>query len=232
MSYKCMGTLCGRQACIYEAVYASMFDFNSLPSSWVRDMAKFWDLIWNTCWIGPEELTITLWKLHAVSGLPVLRCRFEECIPPDEELFCRKISAYGHRQGRMILPLVYPILLSHFWQAYRLSRLSRRSWATISVDIWIRSFLADASISLCSTCLNDPFGVDVHLGDDLSEDTAEPSLLVGKSSPAATCIDEDLFLAGFLATWLCVFVLPIGGESVWPSIFLAASQISQGERVL
>lgn len=38
-------------------------------------------------------------------------------------------------------------------------------------------------------------------------------------------------MAGFLTTWLCIFVLPVKGESVRSSVLLAASQISQGERL-
>lgn len=56
---------------VYEAIFASMFDYGSIPPSWVRGVMEFWDVSRNTCWIGPEECTITLWELQAVSGLPL-----------------------------------------------------------------------------------------------------------------------------------------------------------------
>lgn len=76
-----------------------------------------------------------------------------------------------------------------------------------------------------------PFFLGLHSGDYLSEDTAEPSLPLGYSSPIVPGTEEDFFLAGFIVTWLCIFVLPIKEWLVRSSALLAASQISRGERL-
>ncbi|KAL0924898.1 hypothetical protein M5K25_005758 [Dendrobium thyrsiflorum] len=219
-----------QEAGIYEAVYASLFDFGRIPSSWARGLVEFWDSGSNTCWVGPEELTVTLSELQTVSGLPVVGGHFEECVPPDEELFRRRPSADGNRRGRLVLPDVYPALLRHYRQLYRSSGLSMRARAAMPVDTWVRSFLQDCHLSSVTVSLRDPFDLSLRPGVPLSEDTAEPSS-VGYRSPALRGMDEDLLLAGFLATWLCTFVLPLKVRSVRCSALLAASQLSQGQRL-
>ncbi|KAL0907675.1 hypothetical protein M5K25_022099 [Dendrobium thyrsiflorum] len=219
-----------QEAGIYEAVYASLFDFGRIPSSWARGLVEFWDSGNNSSWVGPEELTVTLLELQTVSGLPIVGCHFEECIPPDEELFRRRPSADGNRRGRLVLPDVYPALLRHYHQVYRSSRLSMRVRVAMPVDIWVQSFLQDRYLTSTVVSLYDPFDLGLRPGVFLSEETAEPSS-VGCRSPALRGLDEDLVLAGFLATWLCIFVLPLKVGSVRCSALLAASQLSQGQRL-
>ncbi|KAL0919501.1 hypothetical protein M5K25_011596 [Dendrobium thyrsiflorum] len=79
-----------QEAGIYEAFYASLFDYGRLPTSLARGLAEFWDAKRGTFWVGAEELTVTLSDLHTVSGLPIFGHRFEERVPPDEQLFRRE----------------------------------------------------------------------------------------------------------------------------------------------
>lgn len=216
---------------VYEAVYISMFDYARIPHSWARGVIEFWDSDSNTCWVGPEEISITLWDLQTLSGLPVFGHPYEECIPPDEELFRRRPSGDGNRRGELILPLIYPDLLNHYHRTQTAAGLSTRSGSNIPVDIWIRSFLRDDYLFYQAASLNDPFNSGLSNDAPLSEETAEPTTLIGYSFPGISGIDEDLFLAGFIATWLCVFVLPVREGSVRSNTLLAASQISRGERL-
>ncbi|PKU61639.1 hypothetical protein MA16_Dca027822 [Dendrobium catenatum] len=68
-------------------------------------------------------------------------------------------------------------------------------------------------------------------GTPLSEETAEPVSTSGHTFPGLPGVHEDLFLVGFLATWLCTFVFPLRAGSVRCSILLAASQLAQGQRL-
>ncbi|KAL0909760.1 hypothetical protein M5K25_020657 [Dendrobium thyrsiflorum] len=222
------GTL--QEAGIYEAVYASLFDYGRLPTSWARGLAEFWDTSRSTFWVGAEELTVTLSDLQTVSGLPVFGHRFEECVPPDEQLFRRVPSADGDRRGRLLLPDVYPIALQHYRQTYRASDLSRRVSASMPVSVWVRSLLQEEYLSSVTVLPHDPFGFDLQRGVPLSEESAEPSS-TGCTSPGLPGVREDLLLVGFLATWLCVFVLPLRVRSLRCSVLLAASQLAQGQRL-
>ncbi|KAL0912823.1 hypothetical protein M5K25_016232 [Dendrobium thyrsiflorum] len=224
------GTL--QEAGIYEAVYASLFDYRRLPTSWARGLAEFWDASRSTFWVGGEELTVTLSDLQTVSGLPVFGHHFEECVPPDEQLFRRVPSPDGDRRGRLLLPDVFPRLLQHYRQTYRSARgLPMRSRATMPAGVWVSSFLQERYLSSATVSLHDPFGLGLQRGTSLTEETAEPSFSMDCPSPALAGIDEDLFLAGFLATWLSTFVLPLRAGSLRRSVLLAASQLSQGQRL-
>ncbi|KAL0929032.1 hypothetical protein M5K25_000972 [Dendrobium thyrsiflorum] len=223
------GTL--QEAGIYEAVYASLFDYGHLPTSWARGLVEFWDASRGTYWVGAEELTLTLSDLQTVSGLPVFGRPFEECVPPDEQLFFRVPSADGDRRGRLVLPDVYPVLLEYYRRVYRASGLSARARVGMPVDVWLRSFLQDSYLTAVGASVCDPFGLDLPRGVPLSEETAEPSLVAGYPSPVLPGVTEDLFLAGFLATSLCTFVLPLRAGFVCYSALLAASQLSQGQRL-
>ncbi|KAL0924019.1 hypothetical protein M5K25_004820 [Dendrobium thyrsiflorum] len=206
------GTL--QTAWIYEAVYASLFDYGRLPSSWAR-----------------EEFTVTLSDLQTVSWLPVFCYHFEECVPPDEQLFQRVPSADGDRRGRSVLPDVYPVALQHYRQTYRASDLSRRARASMPMEVWVRSFLQEEYMSIVGVSLHDPFGLGLQRGTVLSEETTEPTFTVDRISPGLPGVGEDLLLVGFLAVWLCTFVLPLRAGSVRCSILLPASQLAQGQRL-
>ncbi|KAL0907464.1 hypothetical protein M5K25_021877 [Dendrobium thyrsiflorum] len=223
------GTL--QEAGIYEAVCASLFDYGRLPTSWARGLVEFWDTGRGTCWVGAEELTLTLSDLQMVSGLPVFGHPFEECVPPDGQLFSRVPSADGDRRGRLTLSDVYPALLEHYRRVHRASGLSARARVGMPVDVWLRSFLQDSYLTTVRASVYDPFGLDLQRGVPLSEETAEPSLVAGYSSPVLPGVTEDLFLAGFLATWICTFVLPLRTGFVRYSALLAASQLSQGQHL-
>ncbi|KAL0917779.1 hypothetical protein M5K25_012867 [Dendrobium thyrsiflorum] len=130
---------------------------------------------------------------------------------------------------RLVLSDVYPALLRHYRQVYRSSSLSMRARAAMPANTWVRSSLQDCHLSSVTMSLRDPIDLGLRPGVLLPEDTAEPSS-VGYKSPTLPGIDEDLSLAGFLATWLCTFVLPLRVRSVRCSVLLAASQLSQGQR--
>ncbi|KAL0911143.1 hypothetical protein M5K25_019259 [Dendrobium thyrsiflorum] len=216
---------------IYEAVYASLFDYGRLPSSWARGLVEFWDAGRGTCWIGAEEFTVTLSDLQTVSGLPVFGHHFEECVPPDEQLFQRVPSADGDRRGRSVLPDVYPVALQHYRQTFRASDLSRRARASMPADVWVRSFLQEGYLSTVGVSLHDPFGLGLQCGTVLSEETAEPTFTSDCTSPGLPGVREDLLLVGFLALWLSTFVLPLRTGSLRCSVLLAASQLASGQRL-
>ncbi|KAL0904817.1 hypothetical protein M5K25_026972 [Dendrobium thyrsiflorum] len=133
------GTL--QEAGIYKAVYASLFDYGRLPASMAHGLVEFWDAGRGSCWVGAEELTLTLSDLQTVSELPVFGHPFEECVPPDEQLFSRVPSGDGDRRGRLALLDVYPVLLEHYRRVYRASGLSARARVGMPVDVWIHSFV-------------------------------------------------------------------------------------------
>ncbi|KAL0918144.1 hypothetical protein M5K25_010135 [Dendrobium thyrsiflorum] len=151
---------------IYEVVYASLFDYRRLPTSWAHGLVEFWDASRGTFWVEAEELTLTISDLQTVSRLS-LWTPFQE-----------------HSYLTAVRALVY-----------------------------------------------DPFDLDLPCGVPLSDETAEPSLVAGYPSPMLPDVTEDLFLARFLATWLCTFVLPLRLGLIHYSALLAASQLSEWQHL-
>ncbi|KAL0917613.1 hypothetical protein M5K25_012687 [Dendrobium thyrsiflorum] len=200
----------------------------STPLEWPRD-STFGEV--QSPVSGAEELTVTLLDLQTVSGLPVFGQRFEECVPPDEQLFRRVPSTDGDRRGRLALQVVYAALLQHYRLTHRASSLSRRAKTSMPAGVWVRSFLQEEYLSFVTVSPHDPFDFSLQRGAPLSEETAEPLSSDSYTSPALAGIDEDLFLAGFLALWLSTFVLPLRADSLRCSVLLAAGQLAQGQRL-
>ena len=97
-----------------------------------------WDKETNTCWMGPHEMTITLADIQDVSGLPIWGTPFEECIPPDTELF-RRQHFEQHRRGRYVYPAGLHRALSHFKAMDR--RRKHNKDLSITLERWAKSFL-------------------------------------------------------------------------------------------
>ncbi|KAL0909814.1 hypothetical protein M5K25_020712 [Dendrobium thyrsiflorum] len=197
------GTL--QEAGIYEAIYAYLFDYGRLSTSWACGLIEFWDASRSTFWVGQRssQLPFQIYRLcqACLSLDTVLR---SVCLRMSK-LFRQVPSTDGDRRGRLALPVVYPTLLQHFKQTYRASGLSRHSRAAMPADLW--------------------------RGTLLSEDTTEPSSPTSFTSPRLADVDERLLFAGFLALWLNTFVLPLKTGSLRCSVLLAASQLSQGQRL-
>ncbi|PKU87357.1 hypothetical protein MA16_Dca008453 [Dendrobium catenatum] len=87
-------------------------------------------------------------------------------------------------------------------------------------------------MSTVGVSLYDPFGLGLQFGTPLSEETAEPISTSDRAFPRLSGVREDLLLVGFLATWLCTFVLLVRTGSLRCNVLLAASQLGQGQRLL
>ncbi|KAL0910236.1 hypothetical protein M5K25_021196 [Dendrobium thyrsiflorum] len=215
------GTL--QEAGIYEAIYASLFDYGRLPTSWARGLAEFWDASRSTFWVGAAELTVTLSDMQTVSGLPIFCHRFEECDPPDEQLFRRVPSADGDRRGRLLLSDVYPIVLQHYRQTYRASDLSRRVRASMPVSVWVRSLLQGGVLVFCYSVTARPVWLQF---------TARYSVVRGEYRAffhwlyfsRVTWCQGGLALSGVSSHLALV-------GSLRCSVLLAASQLAPGQRL-
>ncbi|KAI0531453.1 hypothetical protein KFK09_001008 [Dendrobium nobile] len=217
-----------KQAGVYRAIYASLFDYSRLSYGWLQALAEHWDSVTNTIWIGPNEMTITLWDLHLVSGLPILGTPYEECIPPDYDLFSRQPAGHSRRGEFMYLEGLHQCL-AHYCRLQR--QRGRRRGAIVPLDVWIESFLVQEAYVLLVAQPHNPFGMGLQSPGLSSVGTFEP-VSVDETHPIfARGVSEQMSLVAFVATWLCSFVFPSQDRSFRPSTLLMASLIASGRQV-
>ncbi|KAL0911943.1 hypothetical protein M5K25_017881 [Dendrobium thyrsiflorum] len=217
-----------KRAGVYKAIYASLFDYSRLSYSWLQALVEHWDSVTNTCWIGPNEMMVTLWDLHVVSGLPILGTPYEECIPPDYDLFCRQPAGYSMRGEFVYLEGLHQSL-AHYCCLQR--QRGHHRGATVPLDSWIESLLVtEAYVSLVAQP-HDPFGTALQYSEQSSTEFFEPGSTVGVRPVTARGISEETSLVAFIATWLCYFIFPDQSRVLRPSTLLMAGVIATGRRV-
>ncbi|KAI0489452.1 hypothetical protein KFK09_029295 [Dendrobium nobile] len=219
-----------QQAEVYEAIYVSLFDYSRLSSSWLQSIIEHWDSVTNTCWIGPNEMTVTLWDLCIISGLPILGVPYEECIPIDYDLFSRR-PAGQHRRGEFVYSIELHQSLRHYYHLCQQKKRGRGRRAIIYLDTWIESLLLPAALTTEFAHVHDPFNKRSHDLEQLSEDLFEPGLTDRLQPISARGFSDNMLLVCFVATWLSYFVFPSQSRVFRPSTLLMASLIASGRRV-
>ncbi|KAL0910558.1 hypothetical protein M5K25_021552 [Dendrobium thyrsiflorum] len=219
-----------KQAGIYEAIYISLFDYSRLSSSWLQSIIEHWDRATNTCWVGPNEMTITLWDLYTISGLPILGVPYEEYVPADYDLFSRR-PAGQQRRGEFVYSDGLHQNLRHYYDLYQHRRRGRSRRGTVSLDVWIASFLHPSALVAEFGRIQDPFNKRSHDIEQCSEDLFESGLADGSQPVFVRGFSDDMLLVSFIATWLCYFVFPSQSRVFRPSTLLMASLIASGRRV-
>ncbi|KAH6802992.1 hypothetical protein C2S51_034438 [Perilla frutescens var. frutescens] len=74
-----------RQAGIFDSVYASLFTYDR-STEIMKAFCEAWCPLTNTLLTSSGELSISLWDLHFLSGLPVYGAFYDEVVPCTEEL--------------------------------------------------------------------------------------------------------------------------------------------------
>ncbi|MBT0984628.1 hypothetical protein KJ032_26740, partial [Salmonella enterica subsp. enterica serovar Typhimurium] len=70
---------------LYHAVYASLFSYDCHPSV-IRAFFERWCSATNTLHTAQGEMSISLWDLHRIGGLPIQGRFYDEVVPSADEL--------------------------------------------------------------------------------------------------------------------------------------------------
>ncbi|KAM2348023.1 hypothetical protein ACFX1X_011721 [Malus domestica] len=70
---------------LYHAVYASLFSYDCHPSV-IRAFFEHWCSGTNILHTAQGEMSISLWDLHRIGGLPIHGKFYDEVVPSAEEL--------------------------------------------------------------------------------------------------------------------------------------------------
>ena len=208
---------------LYHAVYASLFSYD-LHHSVLHAFFEHWCSATNTLHTAQGEMSISLWDLHKIGGLPIQGKFYDEVVPSAEEL------SLCNNRG---LPASCRCL---FWAYHKLSQ-DARSKSGVKISSWIRFWYWEDTRYKKSSKRRSCNKTTKPKGDSY------PSGAIGSArrrSPAELRAFEDLgiasehveesYLAAFLACWLCKFVFPIGDVNfVRPGVFKVASKMAAGE---
>ncbi|KAH7859948.1 hypothetical protein Vadar_007393 [Vaccinium darrowii] len=215
-----------RKKKIYDAIYASLFSYDRLASV-MRYFCEFWSLSTNTLHTSAGERSISLWDLRQLGGLSIRGLMYDEVVPSVEEM------TGVDKDSMLYLPVNCRYL---FFAYHRLLKESKKG--EVRVDAWV-NFWFRGEISYRKSTKktarnktqgpaknNNPTGVIGPVQLRTAEQEQVFVVLGVKETQK-----ELVYLAAFLACWLCKFVLPIEScEVIRPGVFKVASMMARGER--
>ncbi|KAL0375610.1 UNVERIFIED_CONTAM: hypothetical protein Scaly_0678600 [Sesamum calycinum] len=80
---------------IYDAVYASLFTYDH-NSDIVKAFCEAWCPLTNTLLTSSGEMSISLWDLHELVGLPMTGCLYDKVVPSALEPSCKYLLYAYH----------------------------------------------------------------------------------------------------------------------------------------
>ncbi|KAL0416487.1 UNVERIFIED_CONTAM: hypothetical protein Slati_3480600 [Sesamum latifolium] len=188
----------------YDAVYASLFTYDH-NFDIIKAFCEAWCPFTNTLLTSAGELSISLWDLHDLAGLPMMVCLYDEVVPSALKL------TGADEKGDIFIPRSSKYLL----YAYQLLQgADDDRCSNVSIDKWVK-FWSKKAIKYHlppprkEKKMVRPKSTHNPLGDITTHkrwSTAKEALF------EKLCIEgnlkEEVYLAAYLACWLCTFILP------------------------
>ncbi|KAL0293045.1 UNVERIFIED_CONTAM: hypothetical protein Sangu_2524800 [Sesamum angustifolium] len=213
---------------IYDAVYASLFTYDH-NSDIVKAFCEAWCPLTNTLHTSAGEMSISLWDLHELVGLPMTGCLYDEVVPSALEL-----TGVDEKRERFIpRSCKYLLYAYHLLQSADDERCSH-----VSIDKWVKFWSKKTTKyhpppprkekkTVRPKSTHNPLGdIATHERWSTAEDALFAKLCIERS------LKEEVYLAAYLACWLCLFVLPDNDvNSIRPSTFKMVSLMANGRRV-
>nr|XP_009802520.1 PREDICTED: uncharacterized protein LOC104248035 [Nicotiana sylvestris] len=111
---------------IYDAVYASLFTYDR-NTNIMQAFCEAWCPVTNTLLTSVGELSISLWDLYKISGLPITGSPYEKVVPNVEEL----TGMYD--KGRRFIPQT----CEHLFDAFHRLRERGSNDPKVSTKKWV-----------------------------------------------------------------------------------------------
>ncbi|KAL0349852.1 UNVERIFIED_CONTAM: hypothetical protein Sradi_4134400 [Sesamum radiatum] len=113
---------------IYDVVYASLVTYDH-NSNIVKAFYEAWRLLTNTLLTSVEEMSISLWDLRELAGLPMTGCLYDEVVPSALELI-----GIDEKRERFI-----PRSSKYLFYAYHLLQSADDNRCShVSIDKWVK----------------------------------------------------------------------------------------------
>ncbi|KAF8405873.1 hypothetical protein HHK36_007951 [Tetracentron sinense] len=213
---------------VYDAILASLFLYNH-NADLIRSFCEAWCPITNSLHTPQGEMSLSLWNLKIIGGLPITGEFYDEVVPSLKEItgLDEKLTP--------VLPFSCRFLfLAYHW--VRQSNLSSgiTSHHSVSLSSWITwwfrgdlryhiSNSKQTSFKNAKARQQYPSGKFPYRCRTSKEDSVLHDLGVSSRD------EDEVLLAAFLSTWLCMFVMPNNHRScIRPATFKVASLMAQG----
>ncbi|KAJ1698966.1 hypothetical protein LUZ63_007478 [Rhynchospora breviuscula] len=215
-----------RHVHLYEGIFLSLFDYPHDPILF-RAFATNWNYITNTLFLADREMTITIWEIFQLTGLPIFGRPYEEWVPPDADLFGIRSNGQPRYPDslRQMYDIYYGIAATHPRDGFH---------PMVSFRNWIRFFMNRV---LTESSGNSRHGSFANPADPFGIGRAIVSVDATGSVPdferlSSRVLDDETILTAFLAWWLCHFAVvsrPTG--YIRPGVFVMANALARGIRV-
>ncbi|KAK6147727.1 hypothetical protein DH2020_018639 [Rehmannia glutinosa] len=186
-------------------VYASLFTYDN-SSNIMRAFCEAWCPSTNTLLTSFGELSISLWDLHTLAGLPIIGSLYDEVVP------CAKELTGFDEMASQFLPRSCAYLLHAYHHLRKIVNGSQSS--QVPVSEWIRFWSKKLTkynkppprtekkrVARPKSTYNPLGNLDVH-GEWSPPETSFSNINIKEG------LREEHIWQRFLACWLCVFVLP------------------------
>ncbi|KAL0292804.1 UNVERIFIED_CONTAM: hypothetical protein Scaly_3152500 [Sesamum calycinum] len=185
---------------IYDAVYASLFTYDH-NSDIDKAFCEVWCPLTNTLLTSAGKMSISLWDLRELAGLPMTGCLYDEVVPSALELTGIDEKRFIPNSSK------YSFYAYHLFQSADDNRCSHKTVRPKSTH-------------------NPLSDIAIHERWSTAEEALFAKLWIQRS------LKEEVYLAAYLACWLCTFVLPDKDvNSIHPSTFKMASLMANARRV-
>ncbi|KAL2943450.1 Tropomyosin [Bienertia sinuspersici] len=212
---------------IYDAVYASLYSY-AKDINVMRAFCESWCPTTNTLHTQLGELSISLWDLYKLGGLPISGEIYDETVPPYDYFLARD------KDGDRVLPQACDFLFA----AYHYRAKQHESKTGVSAQQWVK-YWYKGEINYASPVkrrrnsnsapkhTHNPDGV---LKDRPTTWTQGESALFDSLGISGASRRQTTYVAAFLSCWLCAFVLPENDERlIRPSTFEMATLMARGQ---
>ncbi|XP_056683857.1 uncharacterized protein [Spinacia oleracea] len=206
---------------ILDAVYASMYIYKC-NSPVMQAFCESWCPTTNTLHTSVGEMSISLWDIYDLGGLPVTGLFYDEVVPSAVEL------EGSDDEHSLYLPYSCKYLfmaLHYLSEKHKVTTITFETWC----DFWFRGaskyFLASGNKkSVLPTLMKDFSSFNGPRSWSHKMYEAFRILRIPEAHHRQT------YLAAFLSCWLCAFVLPVSDLGcIRPGSFKPASFLASGK---
>ncbi|CAL2277144.1 unnamed protein product [Prunus armeniaca] len=208
---------------LYNVVFASLFSYDR-HAPVIRAFCEYWCPATNTLHTSQGEMSISLWDLHEIGGLPITGRFYDEVIPTTESL-----NRKDHK-GMSYIPHICRYLFLEYHNILQDSKGKSRVRMTAWIKYWSRGPFK----------YKKPSRKTIRNKSQKPKEDSDPSGIIPialKCTEEEERVFEDLgiadedmeksYLAAFLAYWLRKFVFPKDDVTlIIPGVFKVASRMA------